>query len=64
MQEQDRFAMGPDLRLSAAQYPRTIRLQFIAGCYDVFYLITNMMHAAGWIALQELCDWRVIPKGM
>src|SRR5208282_1555125 len=59
VQEQDRLAMGADLRLAVAEHPRALGLELVAGGDDVSDLVAEMMHAAFGIALEEFCDRRI-----
>src|SRR5437763_1631858 len=62
VQEQDRLAVGADLRFAVAEDARALVLEPVAGGADVVDLVADVMDAAVRIALEELRDRRALPE--
>ncbi len=62
MEEQDRFAMGAELRLGVTEYPHAVPFKFLTCRRDVFDLIADMVDAAFGHAPEKICDRRVVPE--
>ena len=62
MQKQNRLVMRAILRLAIAQHPRALRNQTVAGRQDIRNFVTNMMHAAGRVLVEEGLDRRPLTQ--
>ena len=58
VQEQDRLAMGANLRLAIAQHTGAFALELVAGGENVINLETDVMHAAIGIFFEKFGDGR------
>ena len=56
MKEQDRLAVGADLRLPVAEHARALRLELVARRKNVVDLVADMMDAAVGVAVEEFGD--------
>ena len=62
VQEQDRLAVGADLRLAVAEHACALRLEPVARGADIVDLLADVVNATIGIALEKFCNGRRLPE--